>query len=168
MSAPPTKNDALDFPPEIRSRYRVRRERLGPGEYDVTIPLRGKRGFVYLYGSGWFGVWLNHHRPNAAIDKLRQDFPRLIVQQVGMGECTFRVPESDLRRTLDRLGARVRAQPKLSDEERQRRLELVRALSLRLVRFGVPSQADGHARGILVRRAGDRPDHQDPERREDS
>ena len=117
-AATPTKGDALGFPAKMRSRYRLRRERLGPGEYDVTIPLRGKRGFVYPYGSGWYGVWLNHHRPNVAIERLREDFPRLSVQQVGMGECTFRVPGADLGHVLERLDARIRGRRILSQEQK--------------------------------------------------
>jgi hypothetical protein len=96
---------------------------LGRGEYDVIIPHPAKRVFVYVYGAGWYRVWLNTQYPNAAIKRLRHDVPRLIVQQAGMGECAFRAPESHLRRTLGRLGARARTRPKLSDEERRRRRE---------------------------------------------
>lgn len=90
-AASASKGDVLDFPPEIRRRYRVRQVRLAPGEYDVTIPLTRKRGFVYPSGSGWYGVWINTRYPRAKMTQLRQDFPRLVVQQIGEGEGTFRV-----------------------------------------------------------------------------
>ena len=118
MTAPSaTKADALDFPAEIKSWYRVRRERLGPGEYDVTIPLTGDRGFVYVYGPGWFGVWLTSKQPNKSINVLQPKFPNMIVQQVGDNECTFRIPGADLERACERLGAYRRR--KLSETQRR-------------------------------------------------
>lgn len=131
-----------ESPTAIVETYRTRRERLAPSESEITIPLRGKRGHGYLYGPGWAGVWLNTHRPNASLSRLQPDFPRLIVQQVGDGECMFRVPFQDLVRLLPKLGARIRARPQIPDAEREWRRARAVELNRKLGRKHVERDAD--------------------------
>ena len=81
-----------EFPAAIVEQYRIRRERLGEGEVETTIPLRAGRGHVYVFSPDHAGVWLNTARPEHKLGQLARDFPCLVVQQVGIGECSFHVP----------------------------------------------------------------------------
>lgn len=114
------------FPPSIIDRYRVTTERLAPGESEQTIKLTGKRGHVFHFGPGWAGVWLNCGTIHRKLDELKQAFPSMIVQQVGMGEATFRLPMADLERLLPRIPASRR--PKLSDTQRAAKRDLMMAI----------------------------------------
>ena len=116
----------LTFPPSIIDRYRVTTERLAPGESEQTIKLTGKRGHVYHHSFGWAGVWLNHNSPDRKLTELKAEFPNLIVQQVGMGEATFRLPMADLELLLPRIRASRR--PKLSDAQRAAKRDLMIAI----------------------------------------
>ena len=111
------------FSEQIAQGYRVVRERIGdaPQDWDITIPLRGDRGFAYVYGKGWAGIWLNSRRPTHSLNTLVREFPDLVRQQVGDGECTFRVPMADLDRLLVTLGAKTVMQ--LTDEQKEKRAE---------------------------------------------
>lgn len=106
------------FPESVVKKYRIQRERLvtDPAEFEETIPLTGGRGHIYFYGPGWCGVWLNTGTPTAMMKRLKADFPNLVVQQVAAGECTFRVPMSDLDKLLPVL--RPFRRRRLSDERR--------------------------------------------------
>ena len=114
------------FPPSISDRYRVTTERLAPGESEQTIRLTGGRGHVYHYGPGWVGVWLNYNSPDRKLAELKAEFPNLIVQQIGLGEATFRLPMADLEKLLPKIRAFRR--PKLSDIQRAAKRELMIAI----------------------------------------
>lgn len=107
------------FPSDIGEKYRVVREQLAPDEYELRIPLRLGRGFVYVFGPGWYGVWLNTRAPNRSLNLLRREFPNMVEQQVGDQECTFRVPAVDLERPLEYLAARKRPSRCFSEDERK-------------------------------------------------
>ena len=111
--------EVLDFPNEIKKRWRVERERIGdtPEDWDIKVELNANRGFAYMHSADWAGVWLTHAYPQATMKKLAKDFPSLVIQQVGVGEGTFRVSVKDLDRMLERLGGKRR--PRLTDEQRE-------------------------------------------------
>ena len=81
---------------------------------------------MYHYGPGWVGVWLNYNSPDRKLAELKAEFPNLIVQQIGLGEATFRLPMADLERLLPIIRAYRR--PKLSDIQRAAKRELMIAI----------------------------------------
>ena len=119
------------LPAAIIEKYRIRKERLAPGETETTIPLRRNRGHVYIYGAGWAGVWLNTKCPNQSLTRLKRDSPRLVVQQVGVGEGTFRLPFEDLDRLLPQLGARRRRRWRPGDKRREKGIEWAKEVNKR-------------------------------------
>jgi hypothetical protein len=104
------------FDDAISAKYRIVKTNLG-GETEETIPLgswrkggglEGSKGHAYKYGNGWTGVWIKCRGPRERMNQLRADFANLVPMQVGAGEGTFRVPDSDLDRLLPMIGAKRR------------------------------------------------------------
>lgn len=154
------------FPKSIADRYRTRTKCLAPrvgetpAEYETTIPLRGDRGHVYIFGPGWAGVWLNSRRPVHSLNKLASEFPDLIRQQVGDGECTFRVPMPDLDGLLVTLGAKTVA--RWADDDPRREELRERMNSINRERW-VESLNGSHASSVQNRRSLSRTPQSTPE-----
>lgn len=105
------------FPQTVVENYRVVITRYGNGEFEETIPLgswckggglAGSKGHVYDYDKDWAGVWLVGRESAAKAAALMRDFPSIVPMQNGDGECTFRVPMTDLKALLPHLKAKRR------------------------------------------------------------
>ena len=99
MTAP----DLLDFGEGVKQRWRVKRERIGdtPEAWDITIPLTGRRGHVYLHSERFAAVFYVRNRAAATLRTLRDRIAGLVVMQDGDGEATARFPIEQLETALE-------------------------------------------------------------------
>ena len=107
----------MTFSETIESAYRVVITRYGEGDSEETIPLGswrkgggldGSKGHVYRFNPRTAGVWIKGQGPRQRMEALQVQFPNLRIMQVGCGEGTFSIPDSDLDRILPVLKAKRR------------------------------------------------------------